>query len=129
MATLELAGLEAMIQRLQRLATSPLPAVREALRTEGNQIIRMANTLVPVDTGLLRSTGHVEEPRQQGPVVTVAVGYGQGMAPYAARIEFDVTLNHPHGGQAHFLQAALLGATAGMPQRLADAIRPALGGP
>src|SRR4029450_5907974 len=104
MIRLELHGVDQVMQQLQRLVAAPIPPLREALRAEGNQIIRIANTLVPVDTGLLRSTGHVETPTQEGTMVSVALGYGQGLAPYAARIEFDVTLNHPHGGQWHFLQ-------------------------
>ena len=80
-------GITEVTQQLQRLVPAPIPPLREALRTEGNQIIRVANTLVPVDTGMLRSTGHVEEPTQAGPVVSVNLGYGQGaLAPYAARI-------------------------------------------
>jgi len=55
-------------------------------------------------------------------MVSVALGYGQGLAPYAARIEFDVTLNHPHGGQAHFLQQPLFAATNGFAQRIAAAL-------
>jgi hypothetical protein len=78
------------------------------------------------DTGLLRSTGHVEAPIQAGPVVSVSLGYGQGIAPYAALIEFDVTLNHPHGGQAHYLQQPLFAATGGLLQRIATALRGAL---
>jgi hypothetical protein len=99
----------------------------EALRTEGNQVIRIANTLVPVDTGNLRSTGHVETPIQVGTVVSVSLGYGQGdIAPYAARIEFDITLNHPHGGQSHYMQQPLFAATDGFTQRIATALRGAL---
>jgi hypothetical protein len=126
MIILTLTGIEAVTQQLQRLVTAPIPPLREALRTEGNQIIRVANTLVPVDTGLLRSTGHVETPTQEGTMVSVALGYGQGLAPYAARIEFDVTLNHPHGGQSHYLQGALFPAAQGFTQRIAEAIRGSL---
>ena len=123
MITLTLDGIAQVTQHLQRLIPAPLPPLREALRTEGNQIIRVANTLVPVDTGLLRSTGHVEERTQAGPVMSVGLGYGQGIAEYAARIEFDVTLNHPHGGQAHYFQRALFAATNGFAQRIAAALQ------
>ena len=123
MITLTLDGIAQVTQHLQRLIPAPLPPLREALRTEGNQIIRVANALVPVDTGLLRSTGHVEEPTQAGPVMSVRLGYGQGIAEYAARIEFDVTLNHPHGGQAHFFQQPLFAATNGFAQRIAAALQ------
>jgi len=131
---IELTGLEQMTQRLQQLIPAPLEPLYQALRQEGNQIIRVAQTLVPVDTGLLRSTlgvdtGALEAARRPGGVVEVTLrGGAHGTAPYAARIEFDVTLNHPHGGQSHFLQAPLFAATNGFVQRLADAIRPSLGG-
>lgn len=123
----EMTGVAEVSQKLAQLIPAPMAPLGEALRDEGNQIIRIANTLVPVDTGNLRSTGHVEAPVQAGPVVSVSLGYGQGdIAPYAARIEFDVTLNHPHGGQAHFFQQPLFAATAGLLQRVATALRGAL---
>jgi hypothetical protein len=69
----------------------------------------------------------VEEPIQAGPVVSVRMGYGQGdIAPYAAIIHFDSTLNHPHGGQAFYLQQPLFAATAGFVQRLATVVRSAV---
>jgi hypothetical protein len=122
MITLTLDGLAEVTQHLQRLIPAPIPPLREALRTEGNQIIRVANTLVPIDTGLLRSTGHVEEPVQQGPVVSVRLGYGQGIAPYAAVVHWDVTVNHPIG-QSHYLQQPLFQATNGFAQRIAAALQ------
>ena len=48
MISLNLTGIAEVAQHLQRLVPAPIPALREALRTEGNQIIRVANTLVPV---------------------------------------------------------------------------------
>ena len=133
MITLDLQGIDQMAQQLQRLIPAPLEPLYQALRHEGNQIVVQAQALVPVDTGLLRSTlgvdsGALEVPRRPGGVVEVTLrGGAHGTAPYAARIEFDITLNHPHGGQAHFLQAPLFAATNGFAQRIADAIRPALG--
>jgi hypothetical protein len=123
---IEMTGVGAVTQKLAQLIPAPMAPLGEALRAEGNQIIRVANTLVPVDTGLLRSTGHVEAPIQAGPVVSVSLGYGQGIAPYAAIIEFDVTLNHPHGGQAHFFQQPLFATTQGFTQRIANALRGSL---
>ena len=127
MLTVQMTGIAEVIQKLQRLVPAPLTPAAEALRTEGNQIIRVANTLVPVDTGLLRSTGAVEAPVQVGPSVSVTLRYGAyGLAPYAAVVHEDTTMNHPHGGQHHFLSEPLYAATAGMTTRLAAAIGPAL---
>ena len=123
---LDITGIVDVTQKLQRFVSAPIPPLKEALRTEGNHIIRVANTLVPVDTGLLRSTGHVTQPVQEGSVVSVSLGYGQGIAEYAAIVHFDSTMNHPHGGQAFYLQQPLFQATAGFTQRIATALRPAL---
>jgi hypothetical protein len=129
---IEITGIAAIIQTLGRLVDVPVEPLYQALRQEGNQIIAVAQTLVPVDTGLLRSTlavdsGALEAPRRPGGVVEVTLrGGAHGTAPYAARIEFDVTLNHPHGGQAHFLQQPLFAATAGFAQRMATVVQGAL---
>ena len=127
MLSVQLSGLPEMMQKLQRLVPAPLPAAGEALRTEGNQIIRVANTLVPVDTGLLRSTGAVIAPVQTSQSVSVTLRYGGfGLAGYAVIVHEDTTMNHPHGGQHHFFSEPFYAATAGMTTRLAAAIGPAL---
>jgi hypothetical protein len=124
MISLTLTGIAEVTQQLQRLVTAPLPAVGEALYEEGNRIMGQSVQLVPVDTGLLRSTAHVERPVTTGARVEVELSYGsEGTAPYAARIEFDITLNHPHGGQAHYLQQPLFAATNGFAQRIAAALQ------
>jgi hypothetical protein len=123
MISLDLQGIAQVTQQLQRLVTAPLPAVGEALYEEGNRIMGQSVQLVPVDTGLLRSTSHVARPVTTGARVEVELSYGShGTAPYAALVEFDVTMNHPHGGQSHYLQAPLFAATQGFAQRLAAAI-------
>lgn len=48
MVSIDLTGIAEVTQRLQRLVPAPIAPLGEALRTEGNQIIRVANTLVPV---------------------------------------------------------------------------------
>jgi hypothetical protein len=127
MITVDLQGLTQVTQQLQRLTTAPLPAVGGALYEEGNRIMGQSVQLVPVDTGLLRSTAHVERPVTTGARVEVELSYGShGVAPYAAVQEFDITLNHPHGGQSHFLQQPLFAATNGFAQRIADALQGSL---
>jgi hypothetical protein len=129
---LELTGISVIVQKLDRLVPLPLEPLYQALRQEGNQIIAVAQTLVPVDTGLLRSTlgvdaGALEKPRVPGGVVEVTLRAGShGTAPYAAKIEMDVTLNHPHGGQAHYLSTPVFAATAGFTDRIATALQGAL---
>jgi len=125
---LDLNGIDTVNQNLQRLSRPQSHIIGDALYAEGNRIMGESVRLVPVLTGLLRSTAHVERPVQEGPVVTVELSYGShGTAPYAAKIEFDVTLNHPHGGQSHYLSQPLFQAEQGFTQRIAEAIRQGLG--
>lgn len=127
MITMTLDGIAQVTQQLQRLIPAPMQPLGEALYEEGNRIMGQSVQLVPVDTGLLRSSAHVERPVTAGPRVEVELSYGsKGLVPYAAIVEFDVTMNHPHGGQAHYLGAALFAATAGFTQRIATDLQGAL---
>ena len=125
MITVTLQGVDRVTQNLQRLMQPKAHVLGEALYAEGNRIMGQSVQLVPVDTGLLRSTAHVERPVQEGPVVSVELSYGShGTAPYAAIVEFtpDPPVHHPQG-QFHYLQQPVFQATQGFTQRLAAAIQ------
>lgn len=126
MITMDLQGIQAVTQNLQRLQRPPTHVLGGALYAEGNRIMGRSVTLVPVDTGLLRSTAHVERPVESGPEVSVTLSYGgNGTAPYAWIQEWNTEFNHPQG-QSHYLQQAVFEAVPGFTQRLAAAIAPAL---
>jgi hypothetical protein len=126
---LTLEGIPAVSQRLQALRTAPLAGLRMGLGEEARRILQESTRLCPVLTGDLVRSGELEGPTVEGPQVVTSVRYGgHGAVPYAAVQEFDVTLNHPRGGQAHFLQQPLFEATAGLLTRLAATLRPTLGG-
>lgn len=115
-----------MVQRLQRLVTAPLQPLGEALFAEGHGIIVQSQELVPVDTGLLRSTARVERPLITRASVEVEVSFGAGgIAPYAAIVHFDTEAFHPVG-QSHYLQQPLFQATNGFAQRIANDLKGAL---
>lgn len=128
MIQVEVQGLPALQQRLAQLLAQTTPAVSEGLYRAGNDIMGESVRLVPVDTGLLRSTAHVETPQQQGTRVVVQLSYGgHGIAEYAVRQHFDATLNHPNGGQAFYLQQPLYAAAATIAHHLATTLRTAWG--
>ena len=123
MITITLDGIAQVTQHLQRLVTAPLPAAGEALYAEGNGIMGQSVALVPIDTGLLRSTAHVERPVTTGARVEVELSYGShGVAPYAAEVHFRTDVFHPIG-QSHYLQQPLFQATQGFVQRIAADIQ------
>jgi hypothetical protein len=118
MVTVEFQGLPEIQNRLAQLTTILPPRFVQAAQQEAEQILDQSIPLVPVDTGLLVSSGIVEE---QANGADIRYG-GHGLAPYAIRIHEDTQLNHPNGGQHSFLREPFYAATAGMLARLAAAV-------
>lgn len=73
----------------------------------------------PVDTGDLRGSGStdidVTESRVEG-----VVGYS---APYAVRVHEDMSMFHPRGGEAKFLENAFTQNEKKIEQHIQDAIK------
>lgn len=133
MAAIEVTGLAELQQRLQACAAEVPPLMAIAVQQEGDAILEASQPLVPIDTGALRASGAVSDAALSGLVASVQISYGgpgEGFdrvpSTYAIRIHEDTTLNHPRGGQSHFLSLPFFAATHGMLERLADAIRVAL---
>src|ERR1043165_1626363 len=128
----ELTGVDALERRLQEINALVLPISGIALQQEADVILAASQPLVPVDTGELRQSGHTDPVTLTATTAQCGVRYGgpgtgqRRPEEYAIRIEFDVTLRHPHGGQAFFLTQPTFAAVQGMGERLAEAIRLAL---
>lgn len=128
MLQIDIQGLDQVQDRLRTVLAQIGQAAPRALFEEGSRIMNLSHDLVPIDTGLLRSTGYVAQPVLDGQGATVELSYGaRGMAPYAPIIEFDTAMNHPRGGQALYLSEPFFAAPAHMLERLATAIRTAMG--
>jgi hypothetical protein len=126
-ATFELTGMAQIQQRLHQLLPALQAPMAQALTNEANAILDASHQLCPVDTGALVSSGEVEPAQQTGTTTEVTIRYGDhGRVWYAALIEFDITMNHPHGGQAHFLKAPVMIATARFTDRIAASLQGAI---
>lgn len=66
-------------------------------------VLTEAQERVPKESGHLASTGRIK--RDRGGVNTVAITFG---GPYARWIHEHLFFKHPHGGEAKFLEVALL---------------------
>ena len=95
-------GLDALAARSTRMLQGTRPMVREVLWKLGGDVLERARPLVPVDTGHLRSTGHVGRVEASGDVQSVTVGF---FAPYAEIQEEREDFEH-RVGQAHYLRDA-----------------------
>ncbi len=94
-------------------AGAPLAA---ALSQEGESIMGNAKKDTPVDTGRLRSTGHVKRPKLSGKKVEVELAFG---TDYAIFVHEIAGAAHP-SGKAKFLEANVLAAQSGFGRRVAD---------
>lgn len=82
--------------------------VKAALYQEALEIMAASKELVPVDTGVLRSSGHVEKPQDDGRGVTVTLGYGGAAQEYALIVHEDLTARHKDGQTAKYLERPML---------------------
>jgi hypothetical protein len=115
MVTIEITGLAELQRTLQTLGQQVERAMVQAMRAEAERVLEASQPLVPVDTGLLRSTGLVRE-LHDGAEVRYG---GFGLAPYSI-LQHEETSYHHTVGQHHYLSQALFAAMDSMPPRLAQ---------
>jgi hypothetical protein len=116
-------GLSALQGVLNQFGQNASQALGAALYQEAELVMTDSKAnYVPVDTGMLRSTGHVDPPQMSGNQVSVTLGYGGPSAPYALRQHEDLSYRHTVG-QAKYLEEPLLKAANGMAGRIGDKLR------
>lgn len=80
-------GTERLRAAFTKLGNDAPAAAGEALYKFGAYVMHDSRqNYVPVDTGRLRGSGHVEQPVRRGTAVSVVFGYGGAAAPYALAV-------------------------------------------
>lgn len=123
------------LQRLLNGGADPIVTelsgrLQEKLVEQGTEIIREAKTLCPVETGALRASGRVELLAASNTSFGVNLSFGGEAGSgnvdgesnatdvdYAVIVHEDMTMRHPNGGQAKFLEQPWLEA---QPQKLEE---------
>lgn len=119
-------GVKEVQRTLAKMGAAATGGLARELYREGEQIMTVSKPLVPVDTGALRSTGHVKPPEIEGHQVRVTMGYGGPAGAevggvyvgYALKVHEDLAAFHPTG-QAKYLEQPAMEAAKGMPERVA----------
>lgn len=106
----QIKGLDEMNRALQRFVQKAPAEAGKILFRQAEKVMAASKELVPVDTGFLRASGHVDLPVVSGSRVSVAMGYN---ADYAVHVHEDLTVHHP-SGQAKYLERAILDAVPGL---------------
>lgn len=118
MASFELRGGREMRQRLERMARRFPDTMKMALRTEAELIMaRSKAEFVPVDLGVLRASGHVQQPVKKGGAVEVTLAYGGAAEAYALIQHERLDFQH-RVGQAKYLERPMMDAMPGMGERI-----------
>ena len=106
-----------------------IPKVVQKVFENNAQIIyENSQPLVPVLTGRLRDSGEVltKDP-ENNEEMYASISYGGGLVNYAVRVHEDLQLNHPHGGQAKFLEIPFEEQVPEITSQLSEAINQFLG--
>lgn len=120
--TFRLVGTAEMNRTLQKLAKDFPGKAGRALRAEGEIEMAEAKRRTPVDTGALRSSGHVDGPRVSGTSVSVSLSFGGPSTPYALKVHEDLNAFH-RVGQAKFLESTLNESAPHLAKRVAARLK------
>jgi hypothetical protein len=108
-ATFEVHGLDELARALKATEAAIQKGTARGLYLLAEETMADSKeNFVPVDEGILRDSGFVELPVFDGDGVSVRLGYGGAAAAYAVVQHEDLTLNHPNGGEAKFLEKPML---------------------
>ncbi len=114
----EVSGFGELRRALDRAGDLAQQALESAMFEEMSRVISDAQSLTPVDTGALRSSGTVLRPRTQGTRTEVTAGFGGAASAYAVVVHERMGVHHPVG-QAKFLEQPFLARAPKMPANLA----------
>jgi len=137
--TVEVKNLDETIKVLGSWGNQAPKVAAAALYGIAEEVMTASKDIVPVDTGALKSTGHVQLPKISGPIVEVTLGYG-GVAKgtfkspdgkrviragdeigYGFYVHEDPTARHP-SGQWKYLEEPLAAKMKDFDRLLAEAI-------
>lgn len=124
--SVEIKGDKEVTAKLAAYGLNAARAMANALYEEAQGLITEAKEETPVDTGALRSSGHVELPQIEGTKVTVEAGFGGAAIDYAIFVHENLESFHATGN-AKFLENPLNRRSRGMDARIAEKMRRLLG--
>lgn len=116
-------GTEELAAALRQAGERAPAAFAGVLYREAERIMAKSKEIVPVDTGALKGTGHVQLPEVNGPEISVTLGFGGPAVDYAVIVHEDTMLRHTPGQQAKYLEQPMLEAARDMEARLAAELR------
>lgn len=118
----EITGSDELVAKLSELGDRGRAAGGRALFEAGNEIMNMSLEEVPVDKGILRSSGFVDRPETTASGVEVQLGYGGAANDYALVQHERLDFRH-RVGKAKYLEDPANAWASKAEQSLGDALR------
>lgn len=100
----KMVGINNLSKMYARAGMSSQKALTQALFMEANEVLNASKRIVPVDTGALKNSGRVEQPKITPRDVSVEITYGGAAAPYALYVHEDPDASHAPGKTFKFLE-------------------------
>lgn len=102
-------------------------AVAAGIFALANEIMIDAKERAPVDTGAMRASGYVAPPEIGSTSIVLEEGFGGPSKEYVIRQHEDLSLHHPGGGEAKFLERAFDAAAPTAGKKIAAVARQVAG--
>ena len=118
----ELRGVAEMAAKVRAISAKYPDDVARALYREAQIEMTEAKRQTPVDTGVLRASGHVQDPIHAGKHISVTLAFGGAAETYALIVHEDLEAFH-RIGNAKFLEGPLKQSAPYMAARVAARIR------
>lgn len=119
---IQLVGMEKLQRLLVAGGRPAVQAVGKALYEEALEAFDKSQDVVPVDTGVLRSSGNVDAPKWSGDSVSVDISYGGAASQYAMIVHESLEARHAAGKSAKYLETPVVQQTDGMSSRIAEKV-------
>lgn len=116
-------GMGKVQRNIQKLARAYPNAAVAAMYKEEERVMANAKGRTPVDTGMLRDSGHADPPKIKMDVIQGRVGFDKN---YAAA-QHEHTEYHHTVGEAKYLEKAMNDEQGGMARRVETEIKGSVG--
>lgn len=128
-----LTGLRELSNIVHNGGDKALQAMAQGLYLEAQMAFNESQNLVPIDTGILKSSGHITSPKVTSDSVEITIAYGGPATDYAFIVHERVyapsgkKVYHRPPTRAKYLETPVKRRAKGMSQRLSKFVKRALG--
>jgi hypothetical protein len=131
--SIEITGLSKILRITDKGAEVAKQAIAQGLYLEAQMAFNESQTLVPIDTGILRTSGHITSPKVTPESVEITIAYGGPATDYAYIVHERIyapsgkKVYHKPPTRAKYLETPVKRRSKGMGKRLTTFVHRAIG--